>query len=156
MGTKGVPRAQREQLILDAATTEFGRFGYAGAALSAVAAQAGVSKPLVLGYFGSKDGLYIASVQRAGTNVIDHIETVLTPAGADHRAHPHRDLPRPGAAPATGTSSMTARRPPVELRREAAPRVRATIAEQAARGVSTLADLPHLTDPHDLSLIKEM
>ena len=33
VGTKGVPRAQREQLILDAATFEFGRFGYAGAAL---------------------------------------------------------------------------------------------------------------------------
>ena len=78
VGTKGVPRAQREQLILDAATIEFGRFGYAGATLSAVAAQAGVSKPLVLSYFGSKDGLYSACMQRAGANLIDHIEAVLT------------------------------------------------------------------------------
>ncbi|MCP3811822.1 TetR/AcrR family transcriptional regulator, partial [Mycobacteriaceae bacterium Msp059] len=82
VGTKGVPRAQREQLILDAATEEFGQDGYAGAALSAVAARAGVSKPMVLSYFGSKDGLYVACVERAGANLIDRIEQVVAAGGA--------------------------------------------------------------------------
>lgn len=115
VGTKGVPRAQREQLILDAATFEFGRFGYAGAALSAVAAQAGVSKPLVLSYFGSKDGLFSACVQRAGTNVIDHIEAVLAtqqppPQMADETLT--AILRRLQRAPTIGMSSMTEPRPP--------------------------------------------
>ena len=78
VGTKGVPRPHREQLILDAAAEEFGRYGYAGAALSRVAAGAGVSKPLVLSYFGSKDGLYVACIERAGANLIDRIEQVLS------------------------------------------------------------------------------
>ena len=78
VGTKGVPRPHREQLILDAAANELGRYGYAGAALSRVAAGAAVSKPLVLSYFGSKDGLYVACIERAGANLIDRIEQVLS------------------------------------------------------------------------------
>ncbi len=159
VGTKGVPRPQREQLILDAATTEFGRFGYAGAALSAVAAHAGVSKPLVLSYFGSKDGLYIACVQRAGENLIERIEAVLAAgqpparmAEATLAAIVDALAPRPhdwnvinDATPPAGGAAQ-----------DAAGRVRSAIAEQAARGVATLADLPPLTDPDDLSLLTDV
>ena len=138
VGTKRVPRPQREQLILDAATTEFGRFGYAGASLSAVAAQAGVSKPLVLSCFGSKDGLYIACVQRAGMNLIDHIEAVLAtrqPPGKMSEdtltAICHALAPRPH-----DWNVINDRTPPAGgTAQEAARRVRTTIADQAARGV---------------------
>jgi AcrR family transcriptional regulator len=159
VGTKGVPRAQREQLILDAATVEFGRFGYAGAALSAVAAQAGVSKPLVLSYFGSKDGLYIACVERAGANLVDHIEAVL------RTQQPPRQMaedtlaaifealaPRPH-----DWNVINDRTPPTGGKaHEAARRVRITIADQAARGVAAFADLPHLADSGDVSLVTDV
>ncbi|MGY0480652.1 TetR family transcriptional regulator [Mycobacteroides abscessus] len=79
-GTKGMPRAERERQILDAACQEFGRSGYVGMSLAAVAAAVGVSKPMVLAYFGSKEQLYIACVERAGATVGDHIEAAMTTA----------------------------------------------------------------------------
>lgn len=79
-GTKGMPRAERERQILDAACQEFGRRGYVGMSLAAVAAAVGVSKPMVLAYFGSKEQLYIACVERAGATVGDHIEAAMTAA----------------------------------------------------------------------------
>ena len=69
VGTKGVPRADREQQILDAAVAEFGEFGYAHASVAAIARRAGISKPLVYEYFGSKDGLYLACLGRAGSHL---------------------------------------------------------------------------------------
>ena len=39
---------------------------------------------------------------------------------------------------------------------EAAQRIRATIADQAARGVAAFADLPHLTDADDVSLLTDV
>lgn len=65
-GTKGVPRAQREEQILDVATAEFGMHGYAGASMAPIARQVGVTKPLIYQYFGSKEGLYVACMRRAG------------------------------------------------------------------------------------------
>ncbi|MBA0045087.1 TetR family transcriptional regulator [Mycobacterium sp. NPDC050853] len=79
-GTKGVPRAEREQQILDAACQEFGRNGYAGMSLADVASSVGISKPMVLAYFGSKEQLYIACVQRAGVIVGDQIEAAMEAA----------------------------------------------------------------------------
>lgn len=79
-GTKGMPRAERERQILDAACQEFGRSGYVGMSLAAVAAAVGVSKPMVLAYFGSKEQLYIECVERAGATVGDHIEAAMTAA----------------------------------------------------------------------------
>ncbi|SKU31346.1 Putative transcriptional regulator, TetR family [Mycobacteroides abscessus subsp. bolletii] len=79
-GTKGMPRAERERQILDAACQEFGRSGYVGMSLAAVAAAVGVSKPMVLAYFGSKEQLYIACVERAGATVGDYIEAAMTAA----------------------------------------------------------------------------
>ncbi|MDJ0395841.1 TetR/AcrR family transcriptional regulator [Rhodococcus sp. G-MC3] len=76
-GTKGMPRSEREQSILNAAVDEFGQLGYAGASLSTIAANAGVSKPLIMNYFGSKEALYVQCVRRAGQNMVDRIETVL-------------------------------------------------------------------------------
>ncbi|MBE7188042.1 TetR/AcrR family transcriptional regulator [Jatrophihabitans endophyticus] len=60
IGTKGVPRAEREQQIVAAAVVEFAAAGYAAGSLTRVATAAGISKPLVYQYFGSKDGLYLA------------------------------------------------------------------------------------------------
>lgn len=69
VGTKGMPRKDREQLILDAAADEFGRKGYARGSTAEVAARAGITKPMIYGYFGSKDGLYLTCLEHAGTRL---------------------------------------------------------------------------------------
>lgn len=69
-GTKGVPREEREEQILDAAAVEFGTRGYAFASLVDIAVTAGISKPLIYTYFGSKDGLYLAALRRAGDGLV--------------------------------------------------------------------------------------
>lgn len=70
-GSKGMPRGEREVLILDAATEEFGLQGYAYASIDRVAGQAGISKQMVYNYFGSKARLYVACTHRAGTALIE-------------------------------------------------------------------------------------
>ncbi|MEV8509163.1 TetR/AcrR family transcriptional regulator [Actinoplanes sp. NPDC051475] len=70
VGTKGMPRAEREQLILDAAAEEFARKGYARGSTAEVAARAGITKPLIYEYFQSKDGLYLTCVDRAGARLV--------------------------------------------------------------------------------------
>lgn len=70
VGTKGMPRKDRERLILDAAAAEFGDKGWARGSVAAVAAQAGITKPLIYEYFGSKDGLYLTCLDRAGSGLV--------------------------------------------------------------------------------------
>ncbi|MEV7242963.1 TetR/AcrR family transcriptional regulator [Streptomyces sp. NPDC003236] len=76
-GTKGVPRAHREQQILDAAVEEFGRHGYAAASMAEIARRVGVTKPLLYTYFGSKDGLCIACLDRIGPHLLETIERAM-------------------------------------------------------------------------------
>jgi TetR/AcrR family transcriptional regulator len=52
------------QALLDAALAEFAAKGRAGARVSEIAERAGVSKQLISYYFGGKDGLYEALVER--------------------------------------------------------------------------------------------
>lgn len=76
-GTKGVPRGEREQLIVEAAIAEFSRATYAGASLAAIAAQADVSKTLIISYFGSKEAVYAACVTKIGTQIEQAVADVL-------------------------------------------------------------------------------
>ncbi len=75
-GTKGVPRAERERQILAIASVAFGTHGFVGTNVADVARAAGISKPLVYAYFGSKEGLYAACLDRAGELLADEIERV--------------------------------------------------------------------------------
>lgn len=50
--------------LLDAAVVEFGAKGLAGARVDVIAARAGVNKQLISYYFGGKEGLYEAILQR--------------------------------------------------------------------------------------------
>lgn len=154
-----IPRAEREELILDAATTEFSRLGYAGASLSAIAAGAEVSKQLVLGYFGSKDALFAACAARAGTAIADRVDEVLARGGAP-------------LALAEGTLSaiFTALEgrphdwnllndrtlPPDSVGHATARAARARIAEQARAGVGTLAVLDEVADADDLTILTDL
>ena len=64
----GVSRSARreatQRVILDAAESHFASRGFAGASLRRVAADAGVSQPLLHHHFGSKAGLYEAVKRR--------------------------------------------------------------------------------------------
>lgn len=73
-GTKRVPRNVREEQILDVAAELFSRHGFAGTSMADIAEAAGVSKPLVHNYFGSRDGLHLACVRRAGEPLLRAVE----------------------------------------------------------------------------------
>ncbi|MFE9098208.1 TetR/AcrR family transcriptional regulator [Streptomyces sp. NPDC007264] len=79
-GTKGVPRAAREQQVLAAATREFGRHGYEATTVAAIATRVGVTKPLLHHYFGSKQELYLACLEPVGDRLLAAIRTAM----ADH------------------------------------------------------------------------
>jgi AcrR family transcriptional regulator len=74
VGTKGVPRAEREQQIMAVAVDEFAASGYVSASMAAIAARAGISKPLIYQYFGSKDGLYLACLHQVAGALLDRLE----------------------------------------------------------------------------------
>ncbi len=58
-------RAEREQQILGVAEEIFAMRGYQATSMDDVAQRVGLSKPMLYEYFGSKDGLLLACVERA-------------------------------------------------------------------------------------------
>ena len=63
-GTKRLPRAVREQQMLDAAVQMFSANGYHETSMDAIAAQAQISKPMLYLYYGSKEELFGACLSR--------------------------------------------------------------------------------------------
>ena len=61
---KGAIRQANEALILAAAERVFARTGFSGATMAAIADEAGLPKPNLHYYFGSKQALYLAVLQR--------------------------------------------------------------------------------------------
>jgi AcrR family transcriptional regulator len=74
VGTKGVPRAEREGQIVAEAISEFAAHGYAGASMVEIARRAGISKPLIYQYFGSKDGLFLACLHAVSGGLLDRLQ----------------------------------------------------------------------------------
>ena len=72
-GTQGMPRSVREQLILRVAGQVFAEGGYERASMDRIAAMAGVSKPMLYAYFGSKEGLYVAYIERTGGDLVQRL-----------------------------------------------------------------------------------
>jgi AcrR family transcriptional regulator len=68
-----MPRPVREQLILRVAGQEFAEGGYDRASMDRIASLAGVSKPMLYAYFGSKEGLYVAYVERTGGELVQRL-----------------------------------------------------------------------------------
>jgi AcrR family transcriptional regulator len=69
-----MPRAQREQLILDIAGQVFARDGYHSASMDEIARAAGVSKPMLYAYFESKEGLYLTYIDRSGQELVERLQ----------------------------------------------------------------------------------
>jgi AcrR family transcriptional regulator len=76
-GTKRLPRAVREQQMLDAAVKVFSRTGFYETSMDAVAREAEISKPMLYLYYGSKDELFAACVSREGQRFMQTIEADL-------------------------------------------------------------------------------
>jgi AcrR family transcriptional regulator len=79
-GQRKVPRAVREPQMLDMAGRVFAARGFHEASMDEIAEAAGISKPMLYSYFGSKEGLYFASVNLAYNELVAAID--LAVAGA--------------------------------------------------------------------------
>lgn len=153
-GTKGVPRAERERQIVEVASVAFGTDGFAATNVASVARTAGISKPLVYQYFGSKEGLYAACLDAAGELLGDEIERIAGSGAVgiergvrtldgmfavlEDRRHVWRLL-HDATAPSTGEVDR--------IRRSHTDRIEAL----AHEGVSELLALAGLEDPMDVS-----
>jgi AcrR family transcriptional regulator len=75
-------RVDRMEQTLAAAHDLFGERGYAEVTMEEIAAEVGVTKPLLYNYFGNKERLYIACMERAG----DALTTTVDKAVAATRS----------------------------------------------------------------------
>ncbi|WP_432134331.1 MULTISPECIES: TetR/AcrR family transcriptional regulator [unclassified Streptomyces] len=84
--TKRMPRAVREQQMLDAAVRTFGQRGYMAASMDEIAELAGVSKPLVYLYLNSKEDLFTACIRREAAALVGAVRSgVRTDTPADRQ-----------------------------------------------------------------------
>ncbi|MEU9119633.1 TetR/AcrR family transcriptional regulator [Streptomyces sp. NPDC048506] len=84
--SKRVPRAVREQQMLDAAVLTFARRGYRAASMDEIAEVAGVSKPLVYLYLNSKEDLFSAVIRRERAALVAAVTAAVEPGeAADHQ-----------------------------------------------------------------------
>lgn len=74
---KRMPRAVREQQMMDAAVRCFGRRGYQAASMDEIAELAGVSKPLIYLYLNSKEDLFTACIRREAEALLAAVATAV-------------------------------------------------------------------------------
>jgi len=86
-GTKRLPRAVREQQMLDAAVQMFSVNGYHETSMDVIAAEAQISKPMLYLYYGSKEELFGACLSRELTRFIEAVR-----ADIDIKQSPHELL----------------------------------------------------------------
>jgi AcrR family transcriptional regulator len=79
-GRSRMARAEREELILDAAQEAFAELDFRSVSMDAIAERSGVTKALLYQYFGSKDRLYELCVERARARLFDELEQRVSEA----------------------------------------------------------------------------
>ncbi|ASU86230.1 TetR/AcrR family transcriptional regulator [Nocardiopsis gilva YIM 90087] len=72
---KRLPRQVREQQMIDAAVQVFSRVGYHTASVDEIAEAAGVSKPMVYIYVGSKEGLFTSCIHREADRLVEAVRS---------------------------------------------------------------------------------
>lgn len=152
-GSKGMPRQEREQWILTAAADEFGESTFVASSMNGIAARAGVSKALVLAYFGSKEDLYVACVERAGERLAAAIGGALSGSSAGKEVA-ESVLTSIFATLEDRRSDWPVlydRTVPSGRARDAARRQRTVLREQAAAAVTEALGALGLSDEDDLS-----
>jgi AcrR family transcriptional regulator len=91
-----LPRDERMEQTLNEAHALFAERGYAAVKMDDIAAAVGVTKPLLYNYFGNKERLYLACMERAG----DALTTTIGAAVAETEG--------PGEALAAGVRAFFA------------------------------------------------
>src|SRR3954447_27064919 len=81
-GSRRVPRAVRERQMLAVAERAFAERGYHPASVDAIAEAAGITKPMVYAYFGSKEGLYRACMAAARERLLETLREQVDPGAA--------------------------------------------------------------------------
>jgi AcrR family transcriptional regulator len=76
---KRMPRPERERQMLEVAGRSFAARGFHAVSMDEIAERAGISKPLLYNYFGSKEGLYVAFVRQQGTALLDAMRQATEP-----------------------------------------------------------------------------
>ncbi|MDR7280193.1 AcrR family transcriptional regulator [Catenuloplanes atrovinosus] len=76
---KRLPRAVRERQMLDSAVRVFSRRGYHAASMDEIAEAAGVSKPMVYAYLGTKEELFTACLHREATRLMETVAGAVEP-----------------------------------------------------------------------------
>jgi AcrR family transcriptional regulator len=79
-------RDDRMEQTLEAAHGLFAERGYAAVTMDEIAAAIGVTKPLLYNYFGNKERLYIACLEKAGdaliATIVESVEQTANPGDA--------------------------------------------------------------------------
>ncbi len=75
-----LPRAERERQILDVAHARFARDGYANVTMDGVAAEVGVTKPLLYAYWGNKELIYLACLERDAQRLLETVGNAVSSA----------------------------------------------------------------------------
>jgi AcrR family transcriptional regulator len=78
-GTRLVPRAVREEQMLEVAGAVFAERGFHPASMDEIAERADISKPMLYAYFGSKEGLYSAYMDRIGGRLLEAMDAAVDP-----------------------------------------------------------------------------
>ncbi|MCE2745886.1 MAG: TetR/AcrR family transcriptional regulator [Burkholderiales bacterium] len=78
LGTRKVPKEQRMSQILDVAGSVFSRHGFHSTSMEQIAEGAGVTKPLLYRYFGSKDALYLATITQVGNHLMSGLSLLMS------------------------------------------------------------------------------
>jgi len=72
---KRLPRHVREKQILDAAVAVFSEHGYYAASMDGVSDTAGVSKPMIYAYLGSKEELFAQCIRREADRIVTAVQS---------------------------------------------------------------------------------
>ncbi|HRD13151.1 MAG TPA: TetR/AcrR family transcriptional regulator [Mycobacterium sp.] len=83
-GTKRLPRAVREQQMLDAAVQMFSVNGYHETSMDVIATEAQISKPMLYLYYGSKEELFGACLSRELSRFIEAVGADIDIKQAPH------------------------------------------------------------------------
>jgi AcrR family transcriptional regulator len=70
---KRLPREVRERQILDAAVIVFSQNGYHSASMDEISEVAGISKPMIYAYLGSKDELFATCIHREAARLLNAV-----------------------------------------------------------------------------------
>ncbi|WP_331770691.1 TetR/AcrR family transcriptional regulator (plasmid) [Embleya sp. NBC_00888] len=94
--------ARRREELVTIAGELFARSGFRGTGLAEVAARAGITQPALLYYFGSKEGLLQAVIERRGAQSIEFAQESVAVGGLrairELPASAHRNRREPGLA----------------------------------------------------------